>query len=245
MGFNRQSSHSNRSRDRAKTKLGIALALLFGASLGYLGATSEGALARFNNPSSPPNAIDEALADYSAIADEEVKQMRQEALEAAVFNGETASLPGTGYCRNSGECTESYYLRRVLSAEAGDERLYSTETMTRLFQMSDPDPNPSGLPPGEWSFGWGETMVLCSSDRPMTIDITREGTYLMNAIDPSNPQTYIFGGVRDVDALYWQFCHDRPIQAGEDLTEIARQLGYGPELEARTTEVEALSFPLQ
>ena len=230
-------SQSTKPRDRATNKRGNALTLLLGASIAYMAAAPQPAQAQLYD------TIDEALADYGPYS-EEANYVRYDALETSIFNEELTSLPGTAYCQPSGECSESYYTWAVLSAQEGDERLYSTNRITSVFDQDDPDINASGLPPGRWMMQGAETQILCSIDRPMTIDITEEGRYLINYIDPSNPRDYIFGGVWEIDALYWDICHDRAIQANENMTDVARQLGYKSELEARETEVEVLNLPL-
>lgn len=164
--------------------------------------------------------------------DSEVEALREEALEVAIYEGNINPL--TTNCR-MGQCVESYYTFTILMRQVGSELLYSTELVTFSVDME-------GTEPGRWGFQPSETLVLCSTQRPLVI--YQDGDeYLLDHI---NPGEYPPGFALESHGLYWAICHDVDNVfdelTDEDMAGQAAGLGYGPELEAEQTRTDFLEL---
>lgn len=163
-------------------------------------------------------------------SDPEVEALREEALETAIADGNLTHLASN--CR-MGECVESYYTFTTLVRQAGDERLHSTEVIT--FQV-----NMESSEPGRWVLLPAETLVLCSTQRPLVI-YQEEGNYTLDHIAPGE---YPPGFAFESDSLYWAICHDVDVLqlSAAARAEQAAELGYGPELEPQQTQTTFLEL---
>lgn len=164
------------------------------------------------------------------MLDPEVAALREEALENAIADGNITPL--TTNCR-MGVCVESYYTFTTSVRQVGTEHLYSTELVT--FQA-----NMESSAPGRWLFQPAETLVLCSTQRPLVI-YPRNNEY---SLDHINPRDYPPGFSLESHSLYWAICHNVNLLELSDAARIdqASKLGYGSDLEAKQTRTPFLEL---
>ncbi len=165
------------------------------------------------------------------VVDPDVAALREEALESAIADGNITPL--TTNCR-MGICVESYYTFTTLMRQVGSELLYSTELVTFQVKMDASEP-------GRWSFQPAETLVLCSTQRPLVI-YSENDQYRLDHISPGN---YPPGFGLESHGLYWAICHNVETVlelSAQAMAEKASQLGYDPTLEAGQTTTPFLEL---
>ena len=179
---------------------------------------------RLDNSTASPKNLEISQVD-------EVEMMRREALETAIADKNFTPL--ISYCR-MGECINSYYTFDFLEREARGEKLYQAELL--IYRWSGTEPTA-----GEWVTQKAPTQVLCSTERPMTIDFDGN-EYIVNHLSPGNkPGSF----QAESDALYWAICHDT---TGADLDrdkfreQQAIQLGYDLNREATQTRQDFIEL---
>ncbi|MGB2926766.1 MAG: hypothetical protein WBB82_15815, partial [Limnothrix sp.] len=174
-----------------------------------------------------------AQSQVVAMATDAVSTTREDSLEGAIADNSLTSLSEVCF---EGICTETFYTDLSLQASNSGERLYALTIMTE-FAFG------GAMEESEWEIGEHPTQVLCSTTRPMVIELASlSDPYSVHHISGGSPNTYSSTSLQELDALYWDVCHDLKDANTNDVRRLAGRLGYDLNREARTTEQDFLEL---